>query len=84
MLIPLMVLVGVLFQLGWTYYLTLAILSAFVSLRVIQKRSTLFKNTEDKKQLFKLGEVLSKDFVIIATVFTLNLMLCSLLKIAHF
>ena len=84
MLIPLMVLVGVLFQLGWTYYLTLAILSAFVSLRVIQKRSTLFKNTEDKKQLFKLGEVLSKDFVIIATVFTLNLMLGSLLKIAHF
>jgi 4-hydroxybenzoate polyprenyltransferase len=84
MLIPLMVLVGVLFQLGWTYYLTLAILSAFVSLRVIQKRSTLFKNTEDKKQLFKLGEVLSKDFVIIATVFTLSLMLGSLLKIAHF
>jgi len=84
MLIPLMVLVGVLFQLGWTYYLTLAILSAFVSLRVIQKRSTLFKNDEDKKQLFKLGEVLSKDFVIIATVFTLSLMLGSLLKIAHF
>jgi 4-hydroxybenzoate polyprenyltransferase len=83
MLIPLMVLVGVLFQLGWTYYLTLAILSAFVSLRVIQKRSTLFKNAEDKKQLFKLGEVLSKDFVIIATVFTLSLMLGSLLKIAH-
>ncbi len=84
MLIPLMVLVGVLFQLGWTYYLTLAILSTFVSLRVIQKRSTIFKSTEDKKQLFKLGEVLSKDFVIIAIVFTLSLMLGSFLKIAPF
>jgi 4-hydroxybenzoate polyprenyltransferase len=81
-LIPLMVLVGALFQLGWTYYLTLTALSAFVTLRVIQKRNTLLKNHEDKKQLFKLGEVLAKDFVIIAIVFTLSLMLSSLLKIA--
>jgi 1,4-dihydroxy-2-naphthoate octaprenyltransferase len=81
-LIPLMVLVGALFQLGWTYYLTLATLSAFVTLRVIQKRNTLLKNAEDKKQLFKLGETLSKDFVLIAIVFTLSLMLSSLLKTA--
>lgn len=82
-LIPLMVLVGVLFQLGWTYYLTLTALSAFVTLRVIQKRNTLLKNHgENKKQLFKLGEVLAKDFVVIAIVFTLSLMLSSLLKIA--
>jgi 4-hydroxybenzoate polyprenyltransferase len=82
-LIPLMVLVGALFQLGWTYYLTLTALSTFITLRVIQKRNTLLKNGEDdKKQLFKLGEVLSKDFVIIAIVFTLSLMLSSLLKIA--
>jgi 4-hydroxybenzoate polyprenyltransferase len=83
-LIPLMVLVGTLFQLGWTYYLTLTILSAFVTLRVIQKRNTLLKKGENTKQLFKLGEVLSKDFVIIAIVFTLSLMLSSLLKIALF
>ena len=82
-LIPLMVLVGALFQLGWTYYLSLAALSAFVTLRVVQKRRTLLKNHgEDKKQLFKLGEVLAKDFVIIAIVFTLSLMLSSLLKIS--
>ena len=82
-LIPLMVLVGALFQLGWTYYLTLTALSVLVTLRVIQKRNTLLKKGEaDKKQLFKLGEVLSKDFVIIAIVFTLSLMLSSLLKIA--
>jgi 4-hydroxybenzoate polyprenyltransferase len=84
-LIPLMVLVGSLFQLGWTYYLTLAALSAFVTLRVIQKRRTLLKDhAEDKKQLFKLGEVLANDFVIIAIIFTLSLMLSSLLKIAVF
>jgi 4-hydroxybenzoate polyprenyltransferase len=81
-LIPLMALVGALFQLGWTYYLTLTVLSAFVTLRVIQKRNTLLKNHgEDKKQLFKLGEVLAKDFVVIAIIFTLSLMLSSLLKI---
>jgi len=78
-LIPLMILVGALFQLGWTYYLTLAALSAFVSLRVYQKRTLLKEG--DSKQLFKLGEVLAKDFVIIAIVFTLSLMLSSLLKI---
>lgn len=80
-LIPLMVLVGTLFQLGWTYYLTLTALSAFVTLRLIQKRNTLLKEVE-KEQLFKLGEVLAKDFVLIAIVFTLSLMLSSLLKIA--
>jgi 4-hydroxybenzoate polyprenyltransferase len=84
-LIPLMVLVGSLFHLGWTYYLTLAALSAFVSLRVIHKRSILLNDRgEDKKQLFKLGEVLAKDFVIIAIIFTLSLMFSSLLKIAVF
>jgi 4-hydroxybenzoate polyprenyltransferase len=84
-LIPLMALVGSLFQLGWTYYLTLTALSAFVTLRVIQKRRTLLKDHgEDKKQLFKLGEVLAKDFVVIAIIFTLSLMLSSLLKIVLF
>ena len=84
-LIPLMVLVGSLFHLGWTYYLTLAVLSVFVTLRVIQKRYTLLNDHgEDKKQLFKLGEVLAKDFVIIAIIFTLSLMLSSLLIIAVF
>jgi 4-hydroxybenzoate polyprenyltransferase len=72
-----------LFQLGWIYYLTLTLLSAFVTFRVIQKRNTLLENG-DKKQLFKLGEVLAKDFVIIAITFTLSLMLSSLLKIVAF
>ena len=82
-LIPLMILVGSLFQLGWIYYLTLTLLSSFVTFRVIQKRNTLLENG-DKKQLFKLGEVLAKDFVVIAITFTLSLMLSSLLKIVAF
>jgi 4-hydroxybenzoate polyprenyltransferase len=82
-LIPLMILVGILFQLSWVYYVTLTALSVFVSLRVYQKRHTLLREgKEDTKQLFKIGEVLAQDFVLIAIVFTLSLMLSSLLKIA--
>jgi 4-hydroxybenzoate polyprenyltransferase len=81
-MIPLMVLVGVLFQLGWLYYVALSALAAFVSLRLCQKRQTLFADDKaDTKKLFELGEVLAKDFVVIAIVFTLSLMLSSLLKI---
>ncbi len=81
-MIPLMVLVGVLFQLGWLYYVALSALAAFVSLRLCQKRQTLFADDKaDTKKLFELGEVLAKDFVVIAIVFTLSLMLSSLLRI---
>jgi 4-hydroxybenzoate polyprenyltransferase len=81
-LIPLMVLVGVLFQLNWVYYVALSGLTGFLSLRLIQKRNTLLKgHSEDLKKLHRLGEILSKDFVIIAIVFTLSLMVSSLLKI---
>ncbi len=81
-MIPLMVLVGLLFQLSLIYYVTLATLASFITLRLIHKRQTLFKEDKaDTRKLFKLGEVLAKDFVIVATVFTLSLMLSSLLKI---
>jgi 4-hydroxybenzoate polyprenyltransferase len=81
-MIPLMVLVGVLFKLPLIYYATLTVLAIFITLRLVQKRQTLFKEDKaDTKNLFKLGEVLAKDFVIIAIVFTLSLMLSSLLKI---
>jgi 4-hydroxybenzoate polyprenyltransferase len=81
-MIPLMVLVGVLFQLSIIYYITLVALASFITLRLIQKRQTLFKKDKaDTQKLFKLGEVLAKDFVIVAIVFTLSLMLSSLLKI---
>ena len=81
-MIPLMVLVGVLFQLSIVYYATLVTLASFITLRLIQKRRTLFKKDKEVTQkLFKVGEVLAKDFVIVAIVFTLSLMLSSLLKI---
>jgi hypothetical protein len=64
------------------YYATLSALAVFISLRLIQKRKALFNNIEaESKRLFELGETLAKDFVIIAIVFTLSLMLSSLLKI---
>jgi 4-hydroxybenzoate polyprenyltransferase len=79
-MLPLMVIVGVLFQLGWIYYSILAGLAAFISLRLLQKRQTLFKDHKTGvTKLHRLGEVLAKDFVII--VFTLSLMISSLLKI---
>jgi 4-hydroxybenzoate polyprenyltransferase len=82
-MIPLMVLVGALFQLSCVYYAALSALTLFLSLRLIQKRKTLFNNVEvGSKLLFELGETLSKDFVVIAIVFTLSLMLSSLLKIS--
>jgi 4-hydroxybenzoate polyprenyltransferase len=81
-MIPMMVFVGILFHLGWIYYASLLGLAMFVSIRIIQKRVTLFnRENTDAKKLHMLGEVLAKDFVIIAIVFTLSLMLSSLLKI---
>ncbi len=82
-MIPLMIFVGSLFQLGWTYYVSLIGLATFVSFRVVQKRSTLFRpESGDLHKLQRTGEVLAKDFVVIAIVFTLSLMVSSLLKIS--
>jgi 4-hydroxybenzoate polyprenyltransferase len=81
-MLPLMVCVGLQFQLGWVYYAALFAVASFVSLRLFQKRVALFKgNSDDMKRLLQLGEVLAKDFVIIAIVFTFSLMLSGLLKI---
>ncbi len=81
-MIPLMVLVGLLFQLNWVYYAAMSALTVFLSLRLVQKRVTLFRDYKvDTMKLHKLGEVLAKDFVIIAIMFTLSLMLSSLMKI---
>jgi len=81
-MIPLMVFVGLLFELGWVYYASLLGLAMFLSLRLIQKRVTLFNTIKsDQTKLHRVGEVLAKDFVIIAIVFTLSLMVSSLLKI---
>ncbi|XES77841.1 MAG: UbiA family prenyltransferase [Candidatus Bathyarchaeia archaeon] len=81
-MLPMMVFVGILFQLAWVYYASLLGLAMFITLRLVQKRVTLFQDQKtDTKKLHKLGEVLAKDFVIIAIVFTLSLMISSLIKI---
>jgi 4-hydroxybenzoate polyprenyltransferase len=80
--IPLMVFVGLLFQLGWVYYASLLALATFISLRIVQRRGTLFNhNKKDTEGLHRLGEVLARDFVFTAIVFTLNLMASSLLRV---
>ncbi|MCW4029340.1 MAG: UbiA family prenyltransferase [Candidatus Bathyarchaeota archaeon] len=81
-MLPLMVLVGYLFSLPLIYYAALGGLAIFLTLRLIQKRKTLFQpETADSKRLFKLGEILARDFVIVAIIFTLSLMISGLLKI---
>lgn len=82
LMLPLMVFVGVLFELSLLYYAALTVLASFITLRLIQQRHTLLQaDGADNKRLLRLGETLSKDFVIIAIVFTLSLMVSSLLKI---
>jgi len=81
-LIPFMVLVGILFRLNTLYYLVFSALVAYMSLRLIQKRSVLFgKSRNNKESMHKLGETLAKDFVIMAIIQTTNLMLSSYLAL---
>lgn len=80
-LIPLMVLVGILFNLNMLYFLVFTALVAYMSLRIIQKRSVLFEDLEDSTEsILKLGEIFAKDFAIIAIIQMTNLMLSSYLK----
>lgn len=75
-LIPLMIVVGVLFQLSLLYFIVLSVLVGFMSLRLIQNRNILFGDkNNDSKRILSLGEILAKDFVIIALIHTTNLMI---------
>ena len=75
-LIPLMILVGVLFHLTLLYFIVLAALIGYITLRLIQNRHLLVRGSNaDTKTMLKLGEAFAQDFVIIALVHTTNLML---------
>jgi 4-hydroxybenzoate polyprenyltransferase len=78
--IPLMALVGWLFELGWFYYSTLVGLGIFGALRIFQQRANLKNDKLDPQGLVKLGGFFAKDFVIIAIVFTFSLLISSLIK----
>ncbi|MCX6660434.1 MAG: UbiA family prenyltransferase [Candidatus Bathyarchaeota archaeon] len=80
-LVPLMVLVGTLFHLNLLYYLVLAALTAYMSLRLILERSVLFEHSEGKTEpLLNLGTLFARDFVIMAIIQTTNLMLSGYLR----
>ena len=80
-LIPLMVLIGILFRLNLPYFLVLAALVAYMSRRLIQKRSVLFGSAGGNTELMlELGDIFAKDFVIMAIVQMTNIMLSSYLK----
>jgi len=75
-LIPLMLLVGVLFNLSPLYFVVLAALIVYLSLRLVQNRRVLFGGSKiDAASMLRLGEIFAKDFVVIALVHTTNLML---------
>ena len=79
-LVPLMVLVGLMFGLGLVYYSILGGLVTFMTLRILQRRSTLFG--ENMRSIQELGPMFAKDFVIIAILHTTNLMISGYLKYA--
>jgi 4-hydroxybenzoate polyprenyltransferase len=82
LMVPLMALVGVLFSLPWIYYVALAGLTAFITARLISNRKSICrKDSKNSDGLFNLGKVLSKDFAVVAVVFTLMLMLSSVFTI---
>ena len=80
-LVPLMVLIGVMFNLSLLYYAIFSLLVAFMSLRLIQNRTMLLgKEGDSTEQTLKLGKILAKDFVVLAIVQTTNIMLSGFLK----
>jgi 4-hydroxybenzoate polyprenyltransferase len=75
-MVPLMVLVGILFNLNLLYFVVLGGLIAFLSLRLIQHRNALFRSKNvELNSLLTLGTSFARDFVIIALVQTANLMI---------
>jgi len=75
-LIPLMILVGILFQLTLLYFVILAALISYLSVRIFKSRQVLFGGSNtDLESMLKLGEMFAADFVIVALVFTINMML---------
>jgi 4-hydroxybenzoate polyprenyltransferase len=79
-LIPLMVYIGFLFSLHFSYYIILSTLVAYMTLRLITKRAIFAMREDDADLMLDAGEVFAKDFVILAIVQTTNLMINGLLQ----
>ena len=84
-LIPLMILVGILFQLTLLYFGIIAVLISYLSIRIVKNRQVLFGGSNtDLASMLKLGEMFAADFVIVALVFTINMMLSGYLTYQQF
>ena len=84
-LIPLMILVGILFQLTLLYFGIIAVLISYLSIRIVKNRQVLFGGSNtDLESMLKLGEMFAADFVIVALVFTINMMLSGYLTYQQF
>jgi len=71
-----MILVGVMFQMNLLYFVILAALISYLSVRIIKNRKILFgSSSTDLEAMLKLGAMFAADFVIVALVFTINMML---------
>jgi 4-hydroxybenzoate polyprenyltransferase len=80
LLVPLMIVVGVLFQLSVLYYAILSILVSYITLRVIQKLVLQKTFNDSQTSMIALGETFAKDFALMAIIQTTNLMVNSYLK----
>ena len=84
-LIPLMILVGILFQLTLLYFGIIAVLISYLSIRIVKNRQVLFGGSNtDLASMLKLGEMFAANFVIVALVFTINMMLSGYLTYQQF
>lgn len=77
-LIPLMIIVGIMFQLNTIYFVILGALITYISIRLIQNRQ-IITGKPKQETLLAAGEGFAKDFVIVALVHTTNLMLSGFL-----
>ncbi len=75
----LMALVGVMFGLQWYYFGVILFVAVFISARLVQKRDLLVKKVKEDATLYKLGETLARDFLLVAVIFTITLMVSGLL-----
>ena len=80
LLVPLMIVVGILFQLSVLYYAVLSILVSYITLRLIQKRVIQKTFNDSQTSMIALGEAFAKDFALMAIIQTTNLMVNSYLK----
>ena len=81
-IIGLMAFVGFMFSITTPiYYAVIIGVTVYITARLVQKRNLIVKKVEENETLYKLGEVLARDFELIAAVFTITLVISALLTV---